>query len=267
MVSLCTSNQDVYNIKHLIRTKSKHAYIEKYIKKPMIDMEKVIILHHLYNHINIPVAKKQQYITTIMLIQIALDTHEQVPIKTDAKTGDLEKQLSVLAGDYYSGLYYLLLSELEDIEMIQVLANAIKYINEYKMKLYYSEVDSVEQLKMTIKKIESLLFTNVASYLNESMIVPIIEEWLLLNRLVKEKESILQKKDTLFINTAKNVRSNSRYHSIIDIVDREIASSVHTLNNLLNDMPLHLMGLKSYMSNILMKKMYKTKSTSMVEEG
>lgn len=267
MVSLCTPNQDLYNIKHLIRKKSSHSFIEKYINKPVIDMEKVIILHHIYNHINISNTKKQQYITTIMLIQIALDTHERVPVQTKTKQDDQAKQLAVLAGDYYSGLYYLLLSELEDVEMIQVLANAIKHINEYKVSLYYKEADSLEQLMHLIKKIESLLFTNVASYLNEPIIVPMIEEWLLLNRIVKEKELILQKKDCLFINNIKNISLGTRYRSIIDTVDHEIALTVHKLKSLLNDTPLHLIGLKSYISEGLMKQIYKTKSQSMVEEG
>lgn len=264
---MCTSKQDIYNIKQLIRTKCKHPFIEKYIDQPMIDLEKVMLIHHIYNHINISEEQKRQYMTTIMLIEIALETHEHVPIQTESKRDEIEKQLTVLAGDYYSGLYYLLLSELEDIDMIQVLANAIKYINEYKMTLYYKEVDSLEQLKLTIKKIESLLFTNVASYLNESMIIPVIEEWLLLNRLVKERGLILQKKDSIFIRYMNNNMTNNQYHSTIDLVDREIASTVHTLKNLLNDIPLHLIGLKTDILESLMKKMYKTKSPSMVEEG
>lgn len=267
MVLLCTLNQEIANTKQFIKVKSKHQFIEKYIKEPTIDMEKLTMLHHIYNHINLPISKKQQYITTIMLIQIALDTHEHVPSQTNNKTENTAKQLAVLAGDYYSVLYYLLLSELEDVEMVQVLASAIKQINEFKMKLYYQEIKSIKALKLTVKNIESLLFTNTASHLDESFIIPVIEEWFLLNRLVREKECFLQNKDNPFIRFVKSDVPKQCYNSKVDLIEEEISITVHTLQNLLNDIPIHLIGLKSYITDSLMKKIYKTKSPSMVEEG
>lgn len=265
MVSLCTSNQDIDKIKHLIRTKSNHTYLEKFIPEPIIDIDKILILYHIYNHISIPESQKRQYITTIMLIQIALDTHELVPTQPETQKDETEKQLSVLAGDYYSGLYYLLLSELEEIEMIQILATSIKQINEYKMKLYYREVTSLEDLKFTIKKIESLLFSNVASYLNEPIIVPIIEEWLLINKMIIEKELILQESESPLFDFIMHRSTESRYTSAVKIIEHEIVQSVRILEDLLNDTPLHLRGLKAHIKEVLAKKLYK--STSMAEEG
>lgn len=267
MVSLCTSNEDIYNIKQLIKARSKHSFIAKHIEEPSIDIEKILILYHLYDHLNIPVTEKQQYMATIMLIQIALDTHENVPTETSSKRTDLEKKLSVLAGDYYSGLYYLFLSELEDIEMINVLAAAIKQINEYKMRLYYEEVDSIDDFKLVVKQIESLLYTKTATYLNEPLIKPIIEEWLLISRLIKERDLILQEKDSLFKQFINELQATNRYQTIIDQIDGEITQTAHTLDNLLNNMPLHLIDLKSSMADYLMKKVYKIKGASMVEEG
>lgn len=267
MVSLCTANQDIYNIKQLIRTKAQHSFIESYIKEPMINMEKVVVLNHLYHHQHMSVTEKQQYMLTIMLIQIALDTHEEVPTETETNRDDIEKQLSVLAGDYYSGLYYFYLAKLEDIEMINMLANTIKRINEYKMILYYKEIDCINDLKTVIKQIESLLFTNTASYLNESLIVPILEEWFLLNRLMKEKELILNDKTSLFIDCMQEISTTNRYHSMINIIEHEITQTTYNLKHLLNDMPLHLIGLKSYIINSLVKKPYKVKRASLVEEG
>lgn len=226
-------------------------------------MEKVTVLNHLYHHQDMSVAHKQRYMLTIMLIQIALDTHEDVPITTETKQDNVEKQLSVLAGDYYSGLYYLYLSKLEDIEMTHMLANTIKQINEYKMSLYYKEVDSFEQLKTITKKIESLLFTNTATYLNEKFIVLILEQWFLLNRLMKERELLLNKKNSLFLDCINETMISNRYPSKIHILDHVIDQTTYELKDLLNDMPLHLIGLKSHISNSLMKKPY----ASLVEEG
>ena len=70
----------------------------------------------------------------------------------------------LLAGDYYSGLYYLLLSEIEDIQMIKTLATAIQQINEQKMKLFYEDVSSIDELMETMKAIETSIIYRSCSF-------------------------------------------------------------------------------------------------------
>src|SRR5690625_4439985 len=190
-----TLRRETNHLKFKIENKIRHSYVEKYIQKPLIDLEKLTILQYLYKATEIPLNKKQHYITTIMLVQIALDTHELVPRNGSSYMNETEKQLSVLAGDYYSGLYYLLLSEIEDIEMIQLLASAIQQINEQKMVLFYENVHSIDEFIHTLKNIESILFTKVANHLEHSYSInPVIKELLLINRLYKEKELVVQNK-------------------------------------------------------------------------
>src|SRR5699024_10495241 len=93
------------------------------------------------------------YATTIMLIQIALDTHEKV---TDTQTTRIYKQLTVLAGDYFSGWYYYLLSESRDIQLIGILAEGIREINEKKIQLYFGTCHSFDEVMNLVKDIEIL---------------------------------------------------------------------------------------------------------------
>src|SRR5690625_2025322 len=193
--------REISQLKSMIEKKMRHSYVEKYIQKPLIDLDKLTILQYMYKDIEMSSEKKQQHMTTIMLVQIALDTHELVPVRNCNEFSETEKQLSVLAGDYYSGMYYLLLSEIEDIEMIQLLATSIQKINEQKMKLFYDNFHTMEEFLQTVMEIESLLFTKTAIYLNHSCaLVSIIEHFLLLKRLYREKQLVKDKQFSYLFN-------------------------------------------------------------------
>mgnify|MGYP001943678416 CR=1 FL=1 len=242
----------------------KCAYIEKYIQKPFIDDNKLSMLNYIYKDVDIPENLKRRYITTIMLVQIALDTHELIPSDDQFGMSETEKQLSVLAGDYYSGLYYLLLSEIDDIEMIRILATAIQQINEQKMKLFYGDVDSLEELMSTMKNIESLLFVQVANSIdNEHFIIPIMTEVLFLQKLLREREVIHRGEFSYVTNFVNDQYDTIDYNKIMSIIDKELESSKERLDKLLVQLPYHLVLFK----NAIRNKYGLTYNKSVAEEG
>lgn len=264
MVGVHTLNKETNQLKHMIEKKISHSYVEKYIQKPLIDYDKLYVLHYLYKDLEISSTKKQQYMTTIMLVQIALDTHELVPSRNSNCMNNIEKQLAVLAGDYYSGLYYLLLSEIEDIDMIQILATAIQKINEKKMILFYENVQTIDELVETLKDIESILFTDVASFLNVSYeLIPIIKELLLINRLQKEKEMIETDQFSPIEDYLRKNLSNTSYPSVITELEDKIDLSKRALDKLSSDLPYRFLSLKNMITN----KIKLSYNTSIAEEG
>lgn len=118
--------------------KLRHPYFINYIEEPFIDEEKIALLYGALKSANLHIEQIEHYVVTIMLVQIALDTHERVSNKAGEEEIEFHKcrQLTVLAGDYYSGLYYYLLSMNRDIVLIRALAEGIKEINEHKIMLY-----------------------------------------------------------------------------------------------------------------------------------
>jgi heptaprenyl diphosphate synthase len=178
-------------LKAIIEDKIHHTYLKKHIRNPVIDEEKLFMLCAVFHDAAMPLFKKEQYIITTMLVQIALDTHDIVPVNDEIRdeADRFSMQLTVLAGDYYSGLYYLLLSEMQAFDMIHILASAIKEINEYKMKRYEDGASSFDCLIDNFKKTESLLIQRIAEYINEPELNIIIEEWLITNKLIKEKST------------------------------------------------------------------------------
>src|SRR5699024_4304436 len=87
MIKKMIAEIELNNLKSLLKMKMKHSYLEKYIQKPVINEEKLFVLHAILNNINMPVKKKEKYMITTMLVQIALDTHDLV---TDKKNDTVE---------------------------------------------------------------------------------------------------------------------------------------------------------------------------------
>src|SRR5699024_2647044 len=121
-------------------------YVEKHIHKLFKDSDKMMFLADVYKQMDMKDTEKKQIIITVMLVECALDTHELGSVNNDSMLSETEKQLAVLAVAYYSCLYYALLAEHGQIRMIQILADAIKQINEYKMNIYYEEANDINEL-------------------------------------------------------------------------------------------------------------------------
>lgn len=257
---------EIRRLKTLIEDKIQHSYLEKYIQKPVIDEEKLIILAAIINNTTLSALKKEQYIITTMLVQIALDTHELVPKLNEpdeSKEFELTKQLSVLAGDYFSGLYYFLLSEIEDFDLIHTLASAIKEINEYKMKLYYNEVNALHNYIDIVGKIESLLILRVANFVNDHAIQSITGEWLIINTLIKEKEKINRNGFSPLLT--KWVHTNDTYSSVLNTVDLIIKSNAIHIDQVLVKLSVHQTAFKAHVNAKLKTLMFN--NTSIAEEG
>lgn len=226
---------DSKELKEIIQEKIRHAYVEKYIQKPFIDDEKLAVLYDLYDEADFSIDVKKRFMTTTMLVQTALDTHEMIPREESDHMPDTEKQLSVLAGDYYSGLYYFLLSEIEEIHMIRLLAGAIKQINEYKMKVYYSESVSLKELMDDLQQIESLLFTRTAESLGyDRTYMQMIESALLVNRLHQEL-SLLEASESSVIQYY--IRHHELDVNAQDVIREEISHQKCKLDRLLASAP------------------------------
>ncbi|MGM8211623.1 heptaprenyl diphosphate synthase component 1 [Virgibacillus sp. W0430] len=264
---MSSSTIDTEEMLALIENKIKHSFIEKYIEKPVIDKEKLYLLTTLLNQSKLSKYKKKQYILTTMLVQIALDTHELVPVandKTEHQNERTKKQLYVLAGDYYSGLYYALLASIEDMEMIQVLATAIKEINEYKMKLFYNEYGSFAEFVALIGKIETLLITRIAETISEKNIIPLIEPWLTMNQLIKEKEKLeIYGYSNLFEYWFQSMNSNLT--SISSDYDSFVNNSIEKTEAILDTFPNHLKPLKAHVQQRLQQVRHNC--STLVEEG
>lgn len=247
---------ELADLEQKVRKKTTHSFIKNQLDKPIIDLDKLFVLNEIYQNTSMSRSQKQDYIVIIMLIDIALKTHDLINNKDYAKQTD--KQLTVLVGDYYSGMYYYLLSELEDIEMIKLLAASINKINEEKMNLHYSDKKSEKEVYESLLISETYLFTEVAKLNGESELIPLIESFLMLNRLKSEqadKESVLYK--YYQANELKNTNH---------IIEKNIETQI---NSFKIELDSNIKKLSSNYSNYIYKHTLDSIQTniSQVEEG
>lgn len=176
-------------LKTAVEEKLEHPFLVKHLPSPKIDEDKLLLLCAIFDEIDLSDEIKKSYILTAMLVQIALDTHDDVTTSNNLNSEEfVRRQLTVLAGDYFSGLYYLLLSEVKDIKMVRTLAMAIKEINEHKIRLYhYEDNEKLQSIVESIQIVETSLFQHVADHFKLTSHKALSIDFLTYKRLSHEK--------------------------------------------------------------------------------
>ncbi|MBV7507139.1 heptaprenyl diphosphate synthase component 1 [Bacillus sp. sid0103] len=194
--------QKFTNIREQVEKRVCDTYLLKYIEIPIIDEDKLLILISIMERLELSYSDMQNYALSTMLIQIALDTHEHI---SDASVDEKNRQLTVLAGDYFSGLYYKLLAESEDILMIKALSKGIKEVNENKISVYQNELVSIDELMTSIKRIESSLLGNLSEYFKVDLWNDFLENLLLFKRLLNEKTQFIKTESSVLFEALKSI--------------------------------------------------------------
>lgn len=254
-----TFNVELNQLKGFIDVRLRQPYLELNIGKPKIDMDKLFILNYIYKQTNMAQHKKQQYIITVMLIQIALELHESVVNNVPTNKGETKLQLSVLAGDFYSAHYYKLLADLEDIKMIRTLATVIKETSENKMKLYYQDNLSMAEYMHLLSEVEILVFQKISEEICEPEIMMIIREVLLINKLEAELELVRQGGISRLVQFIAD-KTNDNPHFMIR---QEIEKTIINLDRKLHSLSYFHSEFKLFVADKF-KLNYKT---SIAEEG
>ncbi|NGP43703.1 heptaprenyl diphosphate synthase component 1 [Bacillaceae bacterium SIJ1] len=167
-----------------------HPALRHAVPVPEIDEDRMLFLYAMMKEANFTEEDTRTYIVPVMLVQLAMDTHEFVrPQSKEISNNDREQQqMTVLAGDFYSGMYYRLLSYTGDINFIRAVSQGVKVINEAKVKLYEETSQTVEQVLDVIVHIETSILGSVAEFLQTPSLKMIAEDFFLLKRLIKTRQ-------------------------------------------------------------------------------
>lgn len=227
-------DKNIFELEMKLNEKLSHPYLAKNLPAPNVDRDKLFLFHALFEESVLAEADKENYIITAMLVQIALDTHEDVNTETALALDDQKnRQLTVLAGDYFSGLYYSLLSDMKDIFMIRTLATAIKEINEHKVRLYDRSIKDLHAFFTSLGNIESALFKYIAEYLKIPGWNVIANDFLVYKRIMNDPK--LFKPLSGDSPNAPNFSIHEKSH---EIKDSRYKIALASIKELLSNKPL-----------------------------
>lgn len=140
---------------HLVQM--AHSYmdydmIEIHTELPEFPEGRIRLLHAMLSSQPASAGLKDLLAVVASLVQMGLDTHDMVDNERPSERGGLlgmrARQLKVLAGDYFSGRFYHLLSQAGQIDMVRRLGDAICDLNRVKV-VFYSKM---KQMKLNAEE-------------------------------------------------------------------------------------------------------------------
>lgn len=178
--------QLVTELKDEIYTKLHHRTLLEYTGQPPIWEDQLFYL--LLPKFNGEQWTEQHQIAaqSVAMIQTALTTHDLV--KEHMATSK-EQQLMVLAGDYYSGMYYSTLATLPNVQFVRELSDVVAEISEKKTALY--EADTKDFLEW-VQQYEVIVSKAVEQFMKHFKFTPYIE-YIKMGMLIERLSAELRK--------------------------------------------------------------------------
>lgn len=203
----------VADMKKQIHAELSHPYVQKFIHHPTVDENKLLYVCSFLTTLSLEQQKWSRCALSVMLVQTALDTHDLVSTQNvDSEGKQLhERQLTVLAGDYYSGLYYYYLAQTGQIDLIKVIASSIKEINIAKIHIYHNHTKDLQDMMTNFFTVESSLISSLCDYFNCSEWQELLEHACRLNAISTQLTKLEQHEPSILLDSyEKNGMESTR---------------------------------------------------------
>lgn len=238
---------------NLIHTSTKNKYLNKHLDNVFVETEKIQALDCLINNN----ANKENFILATMLVQIALNTHDQIDKQMDDQDikSKKEQQLTVLAGDYYSGIYYHILSQSSDISFIRQLAEGIHELTKLKTTVFYQAYDRTDRFLADYSALHSMIIKSVAAYFNRETHFDFVSKWLLAIKLEREYSRLEQGDQTFFHQLVQDklLKQNTTKH-LQNLLKQMIHYTKRELSDYKNLLPEYLHPLTTFSVNTILEE-------------
>lgn len=188
--------QSIEQLKLDIFKNVHHRTLLEYTSEPIIDENQLFFLL-------LPFFNGEQWddalyesIITVAIVHASLYEHDKI---NEYNATSKEQQLTVLAGDYYSGRYYEILARSGNIPLIRYLSEGIIERCEHQVKVYEPNTNNIDQWFECLKVIETKLIEKYYDAYQFNHYIPFMEKGLMIFRLKEELNNYLNGNDSIFV--------------------------------------------------------------------
>lgn len=175
--------EQVSQLKNNILTQLHHRTLLQYTGKPAVEDDQLLYL--LLPKLNGEQWSQQLNQAAIAVAMIYAALHEHDLIEEQDATSK-SQQLTVLAGDYYSGMYYTILAAIPDIQLIRSLSEAVVKISESKTAIYEPIKRDLNEWFEVLEVIEAMATCQFMKRFDFDCYIEIVKQGLVLNRFKRE---------------------------------------------------------------------------------
>ena len=175
--------EQVSQLKNNILKQLHHRTLLQFTGQPVIEDDQLLYLL-------LPKLNGEQWsqqldfaASAVAMIYAALHGHELID---EQEATSKSQQLTVLGGDYYSGMYYTTLAAIPDIQLIRSLSGAVVKISECKTAVYEPEKRNLEEWFEAIRVIEAMATQQFMKRYDFDCYIEIAELGLVLARFKRE---------------------------------------------------------------------------------
>ncbi|MEC1179103.1 heptaprenyl diphosphate synthase component 1 [Metasolibacillus meyeri] len=178
--------QAIQQLKESIFVRVRHRALLQYTGAPSVDENQLFFLLLPFLNGETWHESIQESATTVGIVQASLFEHDKIKEKdATSKT----QQLTVLAGDYYSGRYYELLAHAGNIVLIQKLAQGIVERCEQEIAAYEHTYRTIEQWVNNLCVIETAIIHKFYETYSFSKYSAVMKHALTIQRLQNELDA------------------------------------------------------------------------------
>ena len=191
-----TIGQAVGQFKTSILDSIRHNTLLKYTGTPLLNEQQLffLLLPKLNGEAwNDDITKSA---VTVGIVHSSLAEHDKIHA-TNAESK--EQQLTVLSGDYYSGRYYQLLAQMENIPLISQLSKAIIERCEHEITVYEKQKRNFYEWIDSLTVIETALIERFYHVYQYEHYKKLMQQTLIITRLKRELANLLQGQPSSYI--------------------------------------------------------------------
>lgn len=224
-----------YRIPELAKKYVDYDMITTHTELPPFANARVRLLYTFLNHQDsFTDADAENIALAVYLVQLGMDTHDLIdaePVRKE-ESGMRSRQLNVLAGDYFSSLFYELLASAGRTELISELSSSVCEVNRKKVNLYTKLMQrslTAEALFQSQVELNMELYLPLSSLLDQNY----QHSWLkLLHEVSRCENAVVQLNHAGAFSFDEEVSDSSAQ----DLMTAELEQSLERIQRLISDL-------------------------------